>query len=415
MEKSSTKYNERLKRVEDAIALKIPDRVPFFPQSNFLAIKYTGISGEDAFYDSEKWFDSNKIMNLDLEPDMYWPPVAAYPGRSFDILDCNQIKWPGHGVPVNSSIQYVDREYMKSDEIDLFINDPTDYLISIYLPRVFGSLSPLKQLPSIKTLFYQGYKGALTSAAFTSPEVVKAFNAIYKAGLESAKYFSTMTEYERAMKDIGFVQAFSMLTVWCPFDVLGDMHRGIRGIMMDMFRQPDKLLKAMDTVQPMVIQAAENIANTSGNKRVFMPLHLGADGFMSIEQFERFYWPGLKKTILALIDRGLTPCPFFEGDYTSRLEFLTELPKGKIMGIFDHTNLFKAKEIIGDTMCIVGNMPPTLLQIGPPDDIVKYSKKLIDGVGKGGGFIMSSSCVLDDANIDYVKLWAMVTKEYGTY
>ena len=60
-----------------------------------------------------------------------------------------------------------------------------------------------------------------------------------------------------------------------------------------------------------------------------MALHRGADGFMSLNQFETFYWPGLKKIILALIDAGLTPFVFFEGDFTSRLEYLTELPKGK--------------------------------------------------------------------------------------
>ena len=69
---------------------------------------------------------------------------------------------------------------------------------------------------------------------------------------------------------------------------------------------------------------------------------------MSNEQFARFYWPSLKTLLVALVDAGLTPMPFFEGDYTSRLEFLQELPPGKIIGHFDRVDRKKAKELIGE-------------------------------------------------------------------
>jgi hypothetical protein len=45
----------------------------------------------------------------------------------------------------------------------------------------------------------------------------------------------------------------------------------------------------------------------------------------------------------------------------------------------------------------------------------EYTRKLIDIVGKGGGFIMSSRTALDDANPVLVKLWADITREYGIY
>ena len=78
------------------------------------------------------------------------------------------------------------------------------------------------------------------------------------------------------------------------------------------------------------------------------------------------------------------PCPFFEGDYTSRLEYLLELPKGKVMGQFDTTDVFKAKEILGGHMCIRGNVPVSLFHAGTPQDVRDYCKKLIDVVGKDG-------------------------------
>ncbi|MGD8466083.1 MAG: hypothetical protein PVI09_19665 [Anaerolineae bacterium] len=39
-----------------------------------------------------------------------------------------------------------------------------------------------------------------------------------------------------------------------------------------------------------------------------------------------FYWPHLKALINGLLDAGLISCPFFEGTYDQRLEYLTELP-----------------------------------------------------------------------------------------
>lgn len=136
---------------------------------------------------------------------------------------------------------------------------------------------------------------------------------------------------------------------------------------------------------------------------------------MSLKQFETFYWDSLKRLLLTLIDEGLTPCPFFEGDYTSRLEYLAELPKGKILGLFDTTDMFKAKEILEGTMCISGMMPLSLLQTGTNQQIKDYTKKLIDVVGKGGGFIMGPRSALDECEPERVKIWVNFTKEYGVY
>jgi len=407
--------NERLKRVEDAIALRVPDRVPFFPQTNLLAVKYGSISVKEAFYDYEKWFLACRKMNMELEPDLCWQPLAANPGRVYDILDCTQIHWPGHGVPENSGIQYADKEYMTINEYDQFIDDPTEYILGVYMPRVFGALAPISALPSLKSLFYHGYRAGLTFSVFSETEIVEAFNRLSQAIVESQRFTAYLAEYEKSLKELGLMSGFSGLTLTCPFDILGDYYRGIRGIMTDMYRQPKKLIAAMDKLQPMLRQRARDISKIGGNTRIFMPLHLGAESFMSPAQFEKFYWPYLKDLIIYLIDEGLTPCPFFEGDYTSRLQYLKELPRGKVMGMFDKTDLSKAKEIIGDTMCIVGNMPIPLLKHGTHDQIREYSKSLIDIVGRDGGFIMSSRSVLDDADKDLVKFWGEFTKEYGTY
>ena len=411
-------YWERLKRCEDAIELKIPDRVPFFPMTHYFAAKYAGLKGEEAFYDSEKWFAANIKMNVELAPDCYFPPLhSLYPGKALEILKCRQIKWPGHGVPDDAGYgyQYVEGEYMRAEEYDSLLNDPLDFIIRVYLPRIFESLEPLRQLPSIKDLFIQGYKGALSSAFFAKPEITEAFGSVYRAGLEAGKFVEGAAQFHEEMAALGFPPGMGT-AMYAPFDHISDMLRGMRGVMMDMYRQPDKLLEATEKIYfPSIFEAGVERARQSGCPRVFIPLHRGGDPFMSLKQFETFYWPGLKRVILGLIDEGLTPCPFFEGKFDTRLEYLTDLPKGKVLAFFDSTDIFRAKEVLGDTMCLAGNIPLSLLKTGSRKQIEEYSRKLIDKVGRGGGFIMSASAVLDDAEPELVKIWTDFTREYGAY
>ena len=411
-------YRERLKRCEDAIELKIPDRVPFFPMTHYFAAKYAGLKGEEAFYDSEKWFAANIKMNVELAPDCYFPPLhSLYPGKALEILKCRQIKWPGHGVPDDAGYgyQYVEGEYMRAEEYDSLLNDPLDFIIRVYLPRIFESLEPFRQLPSIKDLFIQGYKGALSSAFFAKPEITEAFGSVYRAGLEAGKFVEGAAQFHEEMAALGFPPGMGT-AMYAPFDHISDMLRGMRGVMLDMYRQPDKLLEATEKIYfPSIFEAGVERARQSGCPRVFIPLHRGGDPFMSLKQFETFYWPGLKRVILGLIDEGLTPCPFFEGKFDTRLEYLIDLPKGKILAFFDSTDIFRAKEVLGDTMCLAGNIPLSLLKTGSRKQIEEYSRKLIDKVGRGGGFIMSASAVLDDAEPELVRIWADFTREYGVY
>lgn len=137
---------------------------------------------------------------------------------------------------------------------------------------------------------------------------------------------------------------------------------------------------------------------------------------MSLEQFKTFYWPTLRKLMLALIDQGLTPCPFFEGQYLSRLEIIGDIPRGKAMYKFEATDIFKVKEILGDRVCLRGNVPGSLLCAGTVQDVKGYCQKLIDVVGKGGGFIMDGGMgIPDEAKFENVKAMVDFTREYGVY
>ena len=162
---------------------------------------------------------------------------------------------------------------------------------------------------------------------------------------------------------------------------------------------------------PEVIFAAKE----SGNPRVTLLLFRGSDGFMSLEQFEEFYWPGTKQLILALINEGLTPCVWFEGIWDQRLDYLAELPEGKVLGIFERTDLSKASEVLRGKMCIAGGMPITLLQTGSPDEIREHTRKSIHSFGKEGGYIMACSTAMDAVAEEQLGAWMDATLEFGSY
>jgi len=416
MKKTGTElFNEKINRVNAAIQLKVPDRVPFFPTAHMFAAKYAGMTFAEAFEDSDKWFGANRKLTLDLDPDIYFSPGFAVfsSAAAFAAVDFKQLLIPGRGVDARHSFQFVEGEYVKAEEYDAFLDDPTGFALRVYMPRIYGTLAPFAMLPPLTTLM-MGYAGIGLTAVFAAPPIFAGFESLRNAGMESGKWAGASAAFDKEMAGLGYPSWAGGVAV-APFDIISDFMRGMRGTMLDMYRRPDKLLAALEKVFPWSLGGAIAQCQMANNPRVFIPLHRGADGFMSNKQFETFYWPTLKRLMLALIDAGLTPSPFFEGGYNQRLEYLVDLPKGKIMGLFDTTDVFHAKKVIGKTMCIAGNMPISLLHVGTKEDIRSYTKRLCEEVGKDGGFVMSCGGVMDEADPERVKVWRDATREYGAY
>jgi uroporphyrinogen-III decarboxylase len=410
-------YKERQQRVQDAIALKVPDRVPvWFQDASFFPAKYADISFREVMYDSDKAFAAYKKTIVDFEPDIYFNPGHSLhtPGEASDIMECRQVLLPGqHGISEYHSYQFVEADYMRRGEYDAFLNDPTGYIISKFMPRVFGAMKPFETLPSLMSLLL-GYYAMPAMAGMVNDDLITSMEKFCKAARIIQRHKTKAAHFTQEMSMLGFPMACGAITL-APFDLIGDTMRGLKGVLMDMYRQPDKLLAAIDKVTPLMTFGAIAQCRDTGNPGVFIPLHKGSDGFMSLKHFETFYWPSLKQMILTLIDHGLTPCPFFEGNHTQRLEYYADLPKGKILGFFDSTDIHRAKDILGKTMCMSGFMPLLVLQTGTEDDVKIQAKRLIDVLGKDGGFIMGPRSAMDEADPRLVKAWFDFTKEYGVY
>jgi hypothetical protein len=405
-------YEERLKRVEDAINLKVPDKVPTVVHCGYLGPKYVGMTSEEAHYDCERALAGTKKLIQYLQPDLV-SSLPQTPGNAFEAIDTKVMQWPGHGISPHSGLQWIEGEYMKADEYDIFLEDPADFAIRVYLPRTTGKLAAFQKIPHLMDMIMAARAGG-PILSLLDPEIAAACEAIYTAARENQKWGEAWMATVKEIEEMGFPVSYQM-GGHIPFDFLSDYLRGMRGTMLDMYRQPDKLLEAVARLSPMLIRIATSQEKRDRLNMPGMALHRGADGFMSLKQFEKFYWPGLKALILAFVDKGFVPNVFFEGDYTSRLEYLLELPRGKVVCRFDRTDMFKVKEVLGGHHCISGGVLASLLHSGSVQDVKEYCKKLIETVGKDGGYIMSASCSLDDAKPENVKAMVDSTSEFNIY
>jgi len=407
-------YKERVTRLKDAIQLKkLPDRVPVLVIPSFFPAYYAGLTPQEVMYDYDKCYMAFKKLILDFEPDVNPGAGLPGPGRVLDILDYKLYAWPGHGVSPNSTYQCLEGEYMKADEYDALIQDPSYFFTTTYFPRILGKLEAFKMLPNFSSVQEIVFVG-LNVIPFGLPPVQEAYKTLFEAGAEALKWAGVVGAFNQEMTELGFPAGGGGFTK-APFDVIGDTLRGTRGIMLDMYRQPDKLLQALEAITPMMIKMGTSATQMAGNPLVSIPLHKGADGFLSDEQFKKFYWPTFRKLLIGLIDEGCVPFSAVEGGYNTRLEVIKDLPKGKVIWLFDLTDMAKAKEILGDVACIAGNMPITLLTVGTSQQVKDYAKKLIDTCGKGGGYIMSNGAFFDKAKPENVKAMVDFTKEYGVY
>lgn len=403
-------YREREKRIKDAIQLKRPDRVPFTPSCTFFPAKYAGISYQEAMYDLDKTEKAIEKFAVDFQPDLCPDTFRLLSWAStLEVLDYKQLLWPGHGLGPDTTYQFVEGEYMKDEEYDDFLLDPTGFLLSTIFPRIYGSLEPLKNLPSIPTAYYTRAVPFIASLATT--EMTGAIGSLLKAASEGQKIMKQAATFAKKMADLGFPPQFGS-AIYAPFDYIGDFLRGTKGIMLDMYRCPDKLLEALDKVYKLLIRAALKVPRLPGLHLVFIPLHKGLDGFMSQDQFKTFFWPTLKRIMLDLIEAGYTPCPLWEGRCDSRLEIIADMPKGKAVYWFEQTDVIKAKEVLGDSICIRGNVPASLLNLGSPEEVRAYCRNLIEKVGKGGGFILDGATgIPDEAKPENVRAMADAVRQ----
>ena len=409
-------FQERLNRVETAIHLGEPDKVPVFTFFSSYIQRAHGSNYANIFYDFEaageaavKFHQAHPQLDIALTPQFT-------SGKANEIAGSTMIDWPGRpGTKVSpfSSHQVIERELMMQEEYPEMLNDFSGFMIRKYVPRAYSNLKGMAGLNLIPTIVLS--TGMLSP--YYSPEAQDTFQKLAQIGAEDAKAAAATAKYSTILADMGFPPMMTGVSE-APYDILGDYFRGTMGIFEDMIDpdMEDYVEQACYMFAEQQIQSLQYFRFVDMPvKRVFFPLHKAMDGFMSDAQYERFYWKPLKKIILALIDMGVTPYIYTEGPYRTRLHHLADVPKGKVFYHFEDVDMAEAKRVLGNTAAICGNLSISRMEFGKKEDIAEDVKRLLDVCAPGGGYLFDFNGSLENCKPENMEIMFETLDKYGKY
>ncbi|MDL2237410.1 hypothetical protein LJC56_06235 [Christensenellaceae bacterium OttesenSCG-928-K19] len=405
-------FQERSERIAKASRLEKPDRVPFAPFTGIYPVLEYGVMPYDVMVDPRCVIPAMKEYLDEVQPDAAMrPPLPSI--QYNERLQATHMRWPGpeFGIPKDVSFQLLDTVYLEDDQYDEFLLDPAHFQLTRILPKRYKALAALSKLN-----FENPTEGGSTAsiAAFADPEVKQALLTAMAAGDDAIQFRARHAQVIQSIVEQGTPHYINM-GASAPYDMFSDDVRGLMNTVIDMKERPEQLLEALDYMTTVALKQARGLARMLKATKCFIPLHAGVDEFMSDEDYGRFYWPGLKALMLALIEEGVVPLVFCEGNYFSRLDYLADVPKGKVEYLFEKVDMKQAKEKVGKVACIYGNLPNSLLISGTTQEVEDATKKLIDEAADGGGFIMNCSITLDNAKRENVLAWRDATWKYGQY
>ena len=412
-------FDERLKRVKDAVSLTEPDRVPILaPTTNQYPYIRKGHKMAQINYDIDTAMADIKDFLTTFEPDTAFGVGSLFEGQGpmFEAADCKCYLWagmPSGKCPEDSIQQFIEFPTLEDDEFEEFAKDRTWTMLTKVLPRAYGFLEPMKKVNCGAAFFPKlGYEGICFTAA--NPEVGEMYATMGKlAGMWGQYYGKTGDPFINEMEAMGFPVMSGMVGM-VPFDWYSNFIRGTMNASMDVLEDPEFVHDVLQTVMGV------GLGNTKWNpprkdrfRYIFM--HKGMDGFLSADQYEEFYWKYYMPQIQAIIDAGSIPYIFTEGPYNTRFEFLKQLPKGKCVVHFEEVDMATAKKELGDVACIAGNFPYQLLARGTKQEVIDKAKELLDVCAPGGGYLFDLDGGMYDLPEENLVALYETVKEYGKY
>lgn len=224
-----------------------------------------------------------------------------------------------------------------------------------------------------------------------------------KSGImqEFGGFMGIMPEVLEKWKAKG-VPVFQVGAVTTPFELFCG-GRTLPKFIMDLYRMPDKVERAMQAAAPFMAAPAIGITQQLGTPALWVGGWRSASEFLSRPIWERFVWPYLRQVAHEVLDAGLTVIFHLDSDWTRDLEMFKEFPAGKcVLELDSSTDIVRAKEVLGDTMCIMGDVPPALFSHGTADDVYEYCRRNIERLGPTG-YILHSGCDIPvDAKVENV-------------
>jgi hypothetical protein len=390
-------YQQRLVRYVTALYNGKPDRVPLRVFAEEFAAKYCGYTNYEVACNHELQFDVNRRFAVETGIDsIQTNSIVNWFGMQ-KALGWKGITFPGIGLPVNAVNQWSEpvteeEAFLKADEYDQFIDDPTAFLLNVWLPRFTTHL---------------GRPGEPVSFAHN----MSLINGILAYDL----FFDTWRAKTAELVQAGIVPAVSSV-LKAPLDILGDKLRGYVNLCFDLHERRDKVIAACEALMPHLFSLVAGSADPERNIPSIVWMHRSSVPFIARQDFADIYWATLKPIIGELWARGQQLVLYAEGNWDHHLYSFAELPEKSVIFHVDKTDLAAAHRVLGDKFCLSGGIPNGLLANGTPAQVRAACRKAIDTAARDGGYIMDASAlIMDDARVENVKAMIDFTLDYGTY
>lgn len=390
-------YQERLTRYVTTLRNEKPDKIPIRPFVAEFTAKYAGLTCQQVAHDYTLAFEAAVKCAKEFDWDAVvanmvyvWTGLAQAAGLRYYGI-------PGIGIPHTVGFNYIEppehQAFMRADEYDALIDDPTGFLYNVWLPRVSTEVACIGQ-----------------------PSTYRNNLALVKSGMAMLAYFYAFgPQVARLRTECGTASAIAGIFK-APFDIIGDKLRGFVGLTMDMHTQPDKVLKACEALMPHLVHVGLTTADPAKQVPIGLWMHRGCVPFINPKQFASHYWPTLKPCIEEFWKHGHRTMFYAEGKWDYHLDDFATLPERSILYHVDQGDIFLAHQKLHHKFALSGGIPNVLLSYGTPDEVRAHARKVIDGVAKDGGYIMDAGAIMqDDTSIENLRALTEFTREYGVY
>lgn len=367
-------YEIRLRRYVTALRNERPDRVPVRPFVAEFTARHAGMSCQDVTHDYRRAFDAALLCARDFGWDAVVPNMVYVWTGLTEALGLRYYGVPGIHIPPDRGFNYVeppeDQAWMRADEYDALIEDPTAFLYERWLPRVSAE------------------------AGGSSP--LRAAAALVKAASAMTRYFADFgPQVERLRDEAGAVSAISGIFK-APFDIIADKLRGYIGLTLDMRSQPDKVFAACEALMPHLCHVGLATSDPARRVPIAFWMHRGCVPFISPAQFDSHYWPTLKPIIEEFWKNGHQTLFYAEGRWSRHFEAFRELPERSIVFHCDRDDIFEAHRCLHDRFALSGGIPNTLLSYGSPDEVQAFCRRVLEEVAAEGGYILDAGAIIQN-------------------
>jgi len=411
---SQEKFAERIRITDQAIRHEEADRIPIWCQygSTPFVLSDGMATYRDSMYDYEKAAAAIVKFHQDFQPDAQLANMVC--GRVEEIAETAVLDWPGRpggNVPDESIYQVLEPELMLEDEYDELLGDFTGFMLHKYIPRAFPGLSGLSKVMNPAPTGYM-YFNQMANALF-SPEAVEAYEKLIEIARANGECQAAIKQLQGTLFGMGFPPLMTGVGM-VPYDTLSNYFRHTVDTFEDLMFQEENVERAVNFFADLQIKNLQYFRFVDMPvKRVMFWMHKGMDGFMSPEQFEKYYWAPFLKVIHALVDMGVTPVIYTEGPYDTRLEQMVGLPAGKCVVHFEKVDLQHAKDTVGKDSCITANFPIYLLEYGTKQQVVDEVKRQIEIGAPGGGFIWETNASIQVVKRENLEAMYDAVREFG--